>query len=74
MDNFLDFLEQQEPELVTTALAIANTDSDEAAMKELGIDAQEFRARADRIAVIRAAFLRHQPVPPKIMEASMDDD
>ena len=50
-DNFLDFLEQQEPELVTTALAIAATDSDDAAMKQVGIDVAEFRKRSDRIAI-----------------------
>ena len=73
MDNFLDFLEQQEPELVATALAIANADSDHAAMKELGIDVAEFRKRRDRIAEVRIAFLKHQPVPPKILDAADDD-
>lgn len=60
MDNFLDFLEQQEPELVATALAIAAADSDAAAMKELGIDAAEFRRRSDQIADLRVAFVRHK--------------
>lgn len=64
-DNFLDFLEQQEPELVTTALAMAATDSDDAAMKQVGIDVAEFRKRSDRIAMIRAAFLRNKEFPPR---------
>jgi hypothetical protein len=65
LDNFLDFLEQQDPELVTTALAIAATDSDDAAMKQVGIDVAEFRKRSDRIAMIRAAFLRNKELPPR---------
>jgi hypothetical protein len=74
MENFLDFLEQQEPGLVTTALAIAATDSDDDAMKQLAIDVAEFRKRSDRIAVVRAAFLRNVPVPPPARTASLDDD
>jgi len=57
LDNFLDFLEQQDPELVPTALAVAATESDLEAMKQVGISAVEFRNRCDRIAVLRAAFL-----------------
>jgi hypothetical protein len=66
LDNFLDFLEQQDPELVTTALAIAATDSDDAAMKQVGIDVNEFRKRCDRIAMIRAAFLGNGDLPPRV--------
>jgi hypothetical protein len=66
-DNFLDFLEQQDPELVTTALAIAATDSDDAAMKQVGIDVAEFRKRSDRIAMIRDAFLRNKELPPRAL-------
>jgi hypothetical protein len=65
LDNFLDFLEQQDPDLVTTALAIAATDSDDAAMKQVGIDVAEFRKRSDRIAMIRATFLRIGNLPPR---------
>jgi hypothetical protein len=73
-EKFLDFLEQQEPDLVTTALAIAATDSDDAAMKQVGIDVAEFRKRSDRIAMLRAAFLRDAPPPPMTRNASIDDD
>lgn len=58
LDNFLDYLEQQAPELVPTALAIAATDSDDAAIQQLGIDVAEFRKRSDRIALLRAQFQR----------------
>ena len=58
LDNFLDYLEQQAPELVTTALAIAATDSDDEAMHQVGIDVAEFRKRSDQIALLRAQFDR----------------
>ena len=63
LDNFLDYLEQQEPELVTAALAIAATDADDAPMKQVGVDVAEFRKRSDRIPMIRAAFLRNKEYP-----------